>query len=72
MSGAARYLGHYPPRPSAWIGWLGIFVAVTGGWLGLLSPALSVLEAVTFPGFVAFFVFMASMGVAFLRKPAAT
>jgi uncharacterized protein DUF4386 len=55
-----------------WIGWLGIFVAVTGGWLGLLSPASSVLEAVTFPGFVAFFVFMASMGVALLRKPAAT
>lgn len=51
-----------------WIGWLGIFVAITGGWLGLLSPASSVLEAVTFPGFRAFFVLMASMGVALLRR----
>jgi hypothetical protein len=50
-----------------WIGWLGIFVGVVAGWLGLLSLAWSAIEAVTFLGFVGFFVFMASMGVALLR-----
>lgn len=51
-----------------WIGWLGIVVAVFAGWLGLLSPASSVIEGITSIGFLAFFVFMASMGVALLRR----
>ena len=50
-----------------WIGWLGLVVAVLAGWLGLLGPASSVIEGVTSIGFVAFFVFMASMGIAILR-----
>jgi hypothetical protein len=28
-----------------WIGWLGFVVAVFAGWLGLLSPAVGVIEA---------------------------
>lgn len=54
-----------------WIGWLGWFVAVVAGWLSLLGPASSVIEGVTALGFLGFFVFMASMGVALLRRPAA-
>jgi hypothetical protein len=50
-----------------WIGWLGVFVGVAAGWLGVLSLAWSSLEAFSFPGFIGFFVFMASMGVALLR-----
>jgi hypothetical protein len=50
-----------------WIGWLGIGTAVSAGWVGVLSPAFSVLEGITFLGFVAFFLWMASMGVALLR-----
>lgn len=50
-----------------WIGWLGIFVGVFAGWLGLLSLAWSPIEAVTFLGFIGFFLFMASLGVALLR-----
>ncbi len=51
-----------------WLGWLGWFVAVVAGWLSLLSPASSVIEGVTVLGFLGFFVFMASMGVALLRS----
>jgi hypothetical protein len=51
-----------------WIGWLGIVVAVFGGWLGLLGPASSVLEGISVLGFLGFFVFMASMGIALLRR----
>lgn len=54
-----------------WIGWLGLLVAVLAGWLGLFAPASGLIEGVTSLGFVAFFVFMASMGVALLRRPAA-
>lgn len=49
-----------------WIGWLGLVAAVFGGWLGLLGPASDLLEAATSIGFVAFFVFMASAGIAIL------
>lgn len=55
---------------ASWIGWLGIFVGVFAGWLGLLSLAWSEIEIVTSLGFVGFFVFMASMGVALLRRAA--
>jgi hypothetical protein len=51
-----------------WIGWLGLVVAVLAGWLGLLGPASSVIEGVTTFGFLGFFVFMASMGIAILRR----
>lgn len=55
-----------------WIGWLGLVVAVLAGWLGLAAPASNVVAGVSSLGFVAFFVFMASMGVAILRRPQAT
>lgn len=51
-----------------WIGWLGLVVAVLGGWLGLLAPVSgAVVESVSSIGFVGFFVFVASMGIALLR-----
>jgi Domain of unknown function (DUF4386) len=51
-----------------WIGWLGILVGVLAGWLGLLSPASDVIEGISSIGFIGFFVFMLSMGVAILRR----
>jgi hypothetical protein len=51
-----------------WIGWVGLVASVFAGWLGLLAPAWSVLEGLTSIGFVAFFVFLAGMGVAILRR----
>jgi len=51
-----------------WIGWLGILVGVLAGWLGLLSPASGVIEGIASIGFIGFFVFMLSMGVAILRR----
>lgn len=57
-----------------WIGWLGLVVAVFAGWLGLIAPASSVIEGITTIGFIAFFAFMLSIGIAILlrqRRPAA-
>ena len=51
-----------------WIGWLGIVVAVFGGWLGLLRPASDIVEGISSIGFVSFFVFVASLGIAILRR----
>ena len=51
-----------------WIGWLGIFVGVFAGLATLLRPASNVIEEITSVGFVAFFLFMASMGIALLRR----
>ena len=51
-----------------WIGWLGLVVAVFAGWLGLLGPASSLIEGISSIGFLAFFVFMLSMGIALLRR----
>ena len=51
-----------------WIGWLGLVVAVFAGWLGLLGPASSAIEGVMVIGFFGFFIFMASMGIAILRR----
>src|SRR5215211_1544676 len=48
-----------------WIGWLGLLVGALAGWLGLLSPASSVISAVSSIGF---FVFMLTMGIALLRR----
>ena len=53
-----------------WIGWVGMVTAFFAGWLGLLSPLSSVIDGFTFIGFVGFFVFMASMGIALLRRGA--
>ncbi len=52
-----------------WIGWLGLFTAMFGGWLGFVGVFVKPLEGFTFLGFVAFFVWIASMGVAMLRSP---
>lgn len=51
-----------------WIGWVGIVSAVFAGWLGLLSPVSSIVEGLSTIGFLAFFIFMASLGVALLRR----
>jgi hypothetical protein len=51
-----------------WLGWLAWAVAVFAGWLSLLGPASSLLEGLTVIGFLGFFVFMAAMGVAILRR----
>ncbi len=54
-----------------WIGWVGLVSAFFAGWLGLLSPVSSVIEGLSTIGFFAFFIFMASLGVALLRRRAA-
>jgi hypothetical protein len=51
-----------------WIGWLGLVVAFFAGWLGVLAPALGFVEGLTGIGFVGFFVFLASMGIAILLR----
>ena len=38
------------------------------GWLGLLSPASSVIASIANIGFIGFFVFMLTMGIALLRR----
>jgi hypothetical protein len=50
-----------------WIGWLGVAVWVFAGVGDALSPLSSAIEGITFLGFVAFFVWMAAMGVSLLR-----
>ena len=51
-----------------WIGWVGVVTGCFAGVLGLLSPASSVIDGLTFIGFVGFFVFMAALGIALLRR----
>jgi hypothetical protein len=51
-----------------WIGWLGVVTGALGGWLGALSPISGVIEGVSSIGFLTFFVWVASMGVALLRR----
>ena len=53
-----------------WIGWLGLLVGLLAGWLGLAGPASGVLEGVASLGFIGFFVFLLSMGIAMLRRSA--
>jgi len=53
-----------------WIGWLGLVVGLMAGWLGLLSPASDVLSGISSVGFIGFFVFMLSMGIALMRRRA--
>jgi hypothetical protein len=54
-----------------WIGWLGLATGVFAGLLGALSPLSSVIDGVTFVGFLGFFVWITSMGVVLLRGPGA-
>jgi hypothetical protein len=35
-----------------WIGWLGLLVGLLAGWLGLLSPASSVIASISNIGFI--------------------
>jgi hypothetical protein len=51
-----------------WIGWLGLLVGFLAGWLGLLNPASEVISTVSSLGFIGFFVFLLSMGIALLRR----
>ena len=51
-----------------WIGWVGVVTAVFAGWLGAASPASRQLEDATFIGLAAFFVWLAGMGIAILRR----
>lgn len=51
-----------------WIGWLALLVGALGGWVGMFSPASEVIEGITAPAFVGFFVWMAAMGVALLGR----
>jgi hypothetical protein len=51
-----------------WIGWLGVGAGVLAGLGDALSPASSVIEAITFIGFIAFFVWTAAMGVSLIRR----
>ena len=63
--GVSALAGSALPR---WIGWLGLLVGALAGWLGLLSPASSVISGISNIGFLGFFVFMLSMGIALLRR----
>jgi hypothetical protein len=51
-----------------WISWLGLFTGLFAGVLGLFSPASSFIDGITFIGFVGFFIWMAAMGIALLRR----
>jgi hypothetical protein len=53
-----------------WVGYLGLVAAVFAGWLGLFSPLSSVIEGVSTIGFLAFFLFLISMGITILRRGA--
>ena len=54
-----------------WVGYLGMIAAVFAGWLGLFAPLSPVIEGITGIGFLAFFLFLASMGITILRRRAA-
>jgi len=51
-----------------WVGYLGLIAAVFAGWLGLFAPLSSVIEGLTSIGFLAFFLFLLSMGITILRR----
>ncbi len=51
-----------------WVGYVGLVAAVFAGWLGIFAPLSSVLEGITFIGFVAFFAFLLCMGITILRR----
>jgi hypothetical protein len=51
-----------------WIGYVGLVAALFAGWLGLFAPLSGVIEGLTTIGFLAFFLFLASLGVSMLRR----
>jgi hypothetical protein len=51
-----------------WIGWLGLFTGVVGGWIGAFGIVSTTVENVAGIGFPAFFVWTVAMGVAMLRR----
>jgi hypothetical protein len=53
-----------------WVGYVGLVAAVFAGWLGLVALLSSVIEGLTAIGFLAFFVFLTSMGITILRRHA--
>lgn len=53
-----------------WVGFVGLIAAVFAGWLGLFAPLSDLIEGLTAIGFLAFFVFLISMGVTILRSTA--
>ena len=50
-----------------WSGWLGLVAAVLMGWIGALGPVSDAFLALWFIGFMAFVIWVVSMGVFFLR-----
>ena len=50
-----------------WVAWLGLGTTVFGGWLGLIGIFIPAID-VSFLGFVAFFVWLAAMGISLLRR----
>jgi len=65
MYAAAILITRALPR---WIGWLGLLVGFLAGWVGLASPASQLISDISSVGFIGFFVFMLSMGLALLRR----
>jgi hypothetical protein len=53
-----------------WVGYLGLIAAVFAGWLGLFAPLSGLIEGLTTIGFLAFFLFLISMGITILRRRA--
>ena len=51
-----------------WVGWLGLAVALLGGWLGALGPASEVFDIIGDVGFFAFLVWLLAMGFALLGR----
>ena len=51
-----------------WVGYVGLIAAVFAGWLGLFAPLSGLIEGLTTIGFLAFFVFLISMGITILRR----
>ena len=49
------------------IGWLGVLVAILGGWLPLFGPAFNVIEIIGLIGFFLTIVWMISVGISLLR-----
>jgi hypothetical protein len=56
----------YAPR---WVAWLGLAIALTAGWLPLLTPFADVFAIVAFVGFAGFWVWMTALGVVLWRSP---
>ena len=53
-----------------WVAWLGIFGALVGGWLTLLTRMSEATEFISFIGAIAFFMWMVAAGAIAWRTPA--